>query len=109
LRRDVDIIADLGGRTVHAEVKTNIGTSPDFKEGQIIKDLVRHAPEGYADLLYLYHPSVRPQLPALERKMLNLFDRADVKAQFKGSREWQQARKDFVQWLKAGNVTTYSF
>ncbi|UPJ53432.1 hypothetical protein IVB30_20210 [Bradyrhizobium sp. 200] len=108
LRREVDIVADIGGRTVHVEVKTDIGGVPSFEEGQIIKDLVTHAPNRYDDLLYLYHPSTQGQLGALGQQMLGLFDRPAVQQLFnRNGLNLQAARQDFVHWLASGRLTTY--
>jgi hypothetical protein len=78
IRREFDIEAKVGGRAVHVEVKTNMpgaaGAARASSEWeQIVKDLAIHARSNYDDLLYLYHPGVRAQLPDLGRDMLELF------------------------------------
>ena len=123
LRRDVDIIADINGRSVRVEVKTNLQSlgsgglaqaSADW--GQIGKDLANHASTGYQDLLYMYHPSVQGQLPGLGQRMLELFggpgrlpDPSLVARLTERGVDVNVARASFQRWLANGGLTTYGF
>jgi hypothetical protein len=108
LRRDVDIIADIGGR-IHVEVKTNLTGVPSFEKDQVIKDLVRHASTNYDDLVYLYHPSTQSRLPQLGQDMLDLFNESEVRRLFQqNGLNLPQARQAFQRWLSNGGLGTYS-
>ncbi|MEV8630884.1 hypothetical protein AB0395_04435 [Streptosporangium sp. NPDC051023] len=107
--RVVDIVADLPGRgRVSVEVKTNITGKARLVQEQAVKDLVTHAPTGYADLLYLYHPSRAAELPELGRDMLRLFDTPELtQALTSAGRDPAAARAAFKAWLDAGNPRVY--
>ncbi len=121
IRREFDIEAKISGRAVHVEVKTNMPgmgagaqahASRDWE--QIVKDLAIHARSNYDDLLYLYHPSVRNQLPDLGREMLELFGDATKPADPDLLRlmnnqglKINDARQAFQRWLANRGLTTY--
>jgi hypothetical protein len=107
--RVVDILADLPGRgRVSVEVKTNLAGAASFVEEQIGKDLVAHAASGYTDLLYLYHPSVAAELPAVGQRMLQLFDTPELAAALTAAgRDPAAAKAAFQTWLGAGNPRSY--
>src|SRR2546425_9853754 len=111
--------AKTSGRTVHVEVKTNMpGRVAEARASreweQIVKDLAIHARSNYDDLLYLYHPSVRNQLPDLGREMLELFGDATKPADPDLLRlmnnqglKINDARQAFQRWLANRGLTTY--
>jgi hypothetical protein len=112
--REIDIEAQVGGRSVHFEVKTNLSGQASRSWGQIRKDMAAHARTRYQNLVYLYHPSVAGDLPNLAQEMLALFGTATspVDAELlRGLRaegvSVAQARADFQRWLSSGGLTTY--
>ncbi|WP_202637710.1 hypothetical protein [Bailinhaonella thermotolerans] len=107
--RVVDIVADLPGRgRVSAEVKTNITGSGRVVAEQLVKDLVAHAPTGYADLLYLYHPNKAGELPEIRQRMLGICDSAEAaQALAAAGHDPAAARAAFRAWLDAGNPRVY--
>jgi hypothetical protein len=118
VRREIDIVVD-GTLPIHVEVKTNLAGSASFSKNQVVKDLVTHAGNHYDDLIYLYHPSVRGELPSIGDRMLRLFGDATTPPDAELVRAFQnwnlnlgQARADFQRWLggvgtPGGNLTTY--
>ena len=76
LIRDQDIVAMIGGRAVHIEVKSYRRAA--ISEWQVIKDLVRHAPDDYRTLMYMYDPEAAGELSKVGEKMLALFGDAST-------------------------------
>jgi hypothetical protein len=107
--RVVDIVATLPGRgQVTVEVKTNLEGEASFNEPQVIRDLAVHAATGYDDLLYLYHPEVAGQLPAVGQKMLQLFDQPALRGLLEaGGLDVATVKAAFQRWLAAGNPRAY--
>jgi hypothetical protein len=110
LRRDADILAEIAGRRISVEVKTNIEGEASRTIEQIRRDLVNHAGTDYQDLLYMYHPSDQGTLPGIGRTMLRQFEEKAVKDQFlaKGL-DIDKARAALRRWIDSGGLTTYSF
>lgn len=119
VRREFDIEAKISGRAVHVEVKTNmpggISAARASREWeQIVKDLAIHARSNYDDLLYLYHPGVKNQLPDLGREMLELFGDAStppdpdlLRLLSNQGVNINDARQSFQRWLTNNGLTTY--
>ncbi|MFI5529924.1 hypothetical protein ACIA8O_15420 [Kitasatospora sp. NPDC051853] len=107
--RRVDIIAELPGRgRVSVEVKTNLTGPATFLREQLLNDLVTHAPTGYADLLYLYHPDSAGELTGLGERMIRLFDDPELlRALAAAGHDPAAARAAFRAWLNAGNPRAY--
>jgi hypothetical protein len=98
--RTVDIVADLPGVTAKVEVKTNLAGEASFVEREVLQDLVNHASTGYDDLIYLYHWSVKGELPGIGQRMLGLFDTAELQSRFAArGLDIAKARKAFEAWL----------
>jgi hypothetical protein len=112
VRREYDIVADVAGGQLHAEVKTNLpnleGKVRASKDAeQMAKDLVNHAGTGYTDLLYLYHPNVAGDLPGVRVRMLRLFDEPGLQSALRARGiDPNAARRAFEQRMGT-LVTTY--
>jgi hypothetical protein len=110
VRREYDIVADVAGGELHAEVKTNLpnleGKVRASKDAeQMAKDLVNHAGTGYTDLLYLYHPNLAGNLPGVRARMLRLFDEPEVQSALRArGLDPSAARRAFEQ--RMGTLVT---
>ncbi len=112
LSRDQDILAMIGGRLVHIEVKSY--RAARISRWQVIKDLVRHAPDDYRSLMYIYDPGAAGVLPDIARMMRNLFGTDDIapdatliRLMDEAGVDIDAARRAFERWLEDGRLTTY--
>ncbi|NRQ31937.1 hypothetical protein HII36_08800 [Nonomuraea sp. NN258] len=104
--RVVDIVTDGPNGLVSVEVKTYLESIRWLKDEQLLKDLIHHAPTGYDDLLYLFHPNVAGELPQVGARMLELFDTNRARLVAAGVAP-DTAAAAFRRWLAAGNPRTY--
>lgn len=72
--REVDIRMTLEGAVTDVEVKTNLSLGPTIDDVQITKDLVRHAGDGWHNMLYLYAPQQAGNLASVQQAMLRLLE-----------------------------------
>jgi hypothetical protein len=108
--RVIDIVADTPHGRLSIEVKTNLQTTGDVIRREVVWDIVHHAGDDYRHLRYLYHPNVAAgDRAALGRRMLELFDDAEVRSRLTAAgRDPTAARHAFQNWLQDGGLGSYS-
>jgi hypothetical protein len=68
------------GRVIDVEVKTNLTGDASREASQMTKDLVRHAANGWNDMLYLYAPQSSGSLALVENAFMTLLETPEVRA-----------------------------
>ena len=108
--REIDIRMTHKGRVVDVEVKTNLGLEPSIDDLQITKDLVRHAGDGWTDMLYLYAPQQSGNIVRVQNTMLRLLESPQVNSAFATvGKDLATAQKALAQRFVQGMVDLFDY